>query len=442
MLIAQIATTQVAPHEKPKPKGPRALGLLEILPKGKARLTPVVIMIDGSFYDASAYKAAPVPMALYTDTVYEGFRDGVSQGLFTVKGALAGPNNTWKAEGTWQTASEIAAKAKKKPEPTKPRGLEDDRDAPPVLHRAQSAKSPEPANQSAPTAVSAPAAPSTTAPSATSPAPSASATSSSTPLPEATPAETRETNDPVLRRGKLTTPSSSDIEIAPAVTSVKPGAGSNPPASSATPAKISAPASAPTESVQLLPAISDAHAVESHSYEYPLKTGEEQAFRKKMLALATEEVRARDQQLAAETTTTVEGSSHRGKTAGKPVALAWDGVQLRIFDLSGNNEPVLILTATVPEGQINGTSKRQYDVTLVAREDVYGDLHKAFSSITDAQHLDVLPKMELIDAVDVDGDGRAELLFRQTYDSGTAFVVYRVIGQQLYALFQGTPSGP
>jgi hypothetical protein len=60
--------------------------------------------------------------------------------------------------------------------------------------------------------------------------------------------------------------------------------------------------------------------------------------------------------------------------------------------------------------------------------------------VTDTSHLDVIPQMELIDAVDVDGDGRGELLFRQVSDAGTAFVVYRVIGNQLYALFQGTPT--
>src|SRR6185369_9535020 len=89
-------------------KGPRALGLVQLLPNGKARLIPVTILWDGEFYDASAYEAAPVPMALESGTVYEGIRTGVSQGLFTVSGALQG-NNTWIGEGTWRTASELAA---------------------------------------------------------------------------------------------------------------------------------------------------------------------------------------------------------------------------------------------------------------------------------------------------------------------------------------------
>jgi hypothetical protein len=81
----------------------------------------------------------------------------------------------------------------------------------------------------------------------------------------------------------------------------------------------------------------------------------------------------------------------------------------------------------------------EYIVTLVARNDIYGELHKAFASITDTQHLDFLPRLELIDAVDADGDGRGELLFRRISDAGKAFVLYRVVGDRLWPLFEGMP---
>jgi len=45
----------------------------------------------------------------------------------------------------------------------------------------------------------------------------------------------------------------------------------------------------------------------------------------------------------------------------------------------------------------------------------------------------------LIDAVDVDGDGRGELLFREVSDVGSAYVVYRVTPDQLWTLFEGSP---
>ena len=81
---------------------------MQLLPNGKARLVPITILYDGEFYDASAYKASPVPMALESGTVYEGVRTGVSQGLFTVTSALQG-NNTWIGDGTWQSNAAIAA---------------------------------------------------------------------------------------------------------------------------------------------------------------------------------------------------------------------------------------------------------------------------------------------------------------------------------------------
>jgi hypothetical protein len=58
-------------------------------------------------------------MALWSDTVYEAVRSGVSLGLFTVTGALQRKDENeaveWIAEGTWQSASDIKAKPARKP---------------------------------------------------------------------------------------------------------------------------------------------------------------------------------------------------------------------------------------------------------------------------------------------------------------------------------------
>src|ERR1700758_2911487 len=79
------ATAQYAqrPAAAKQSKGPRALGLLQLSPDGKARLIPIAILYNGEFYDASAYKASPVPMALESGIVYEAERTGASLGLFT-----------------------------------------------------------------------------------------------------------------------------------------------------------------------------------------------------------------------------------------------------------------------------------------------------------------------------------------------------------------------
>ena len=418
-------------------KGPRALGLLQFLPGGKARLIPVVILIDGQYYDASAYKASPVPMALWSETVYEGFRTGISQGIFTVGGALQNQKtNEWIAEGTWQTAESLAAKSSKKPSQTIPRGLEDDSGPPTLRHSAASKpKPPEPAPAATPAQTPVPSQPAPTASSPPAPAPSASASTPPASPTSVTPEQKEEEdpNRPTLKRGKPA--------LAPSEAEVSP----SPPAAKASANTSLAAAPTKTAQVQLIPAISDSDGPEPHSYIYDLKADDELSLRNKMLTLAADEVRSRAKQLSSEQAGPPEPartSKSRATTRAKPEQPNLDDVQFRVFDLSSSNEPTMVLTATatLPERtKQEPSASLQYFVTLVARQDINGDVHKAFSNVTDTQHLDVIPKVELIDAVDVDGDGRAELLFRKVYDASSAFVVYRVIGDQLYALFEGTP---
>jgi len=105
-----------------------------------------------------------------------------------------------------------------------------------------------------------------------------------------------------------------------------------------------------------------------------------------------------------------------------------------------------VLTATahlpVTKRRAGSAPAPDYYVTVVAHSDLYGELRKLFSAVTDARHLDVTPRMELIDAVDADGDGRAELLFREISDAGSGYAVYRVGGDQLWQLYEGTASAP
>src|SRR5208282_6068051 len=76
-----------------------------------------------------------------------------------------------------------------------------------------------------------------------------------------------------------------------------------------------------------------------------------------------------------------------------------------------------------------------YSITLVARTDIYGNLRKVYSGVTDKFHLDVTPRLELIDVVDADGDGRGELLFHETTDAGSGYVIYRATADKLWKLF-------
>ncbi len=448
MLLLQIVLAQRA-HRVAPDKGPRAMGLIELAPNGKAHLIPITIMVNGEFYDASEYKASPVPMSLDTGIVYEAVKTGVSQGLFTVKGAIAG-TKTWRGEGTWESEAEIKAEESKKKAAAaaaklaKKKPTLDDEGGPPVLRRAGAAKSGSSSDQSASdkaapdgskTSGSTPAAPATGKASSSgnsSPPATGKPESADVPSPSFS-SDEDDPNRPQLRRSKAPKEKAEKEDVETPAT-VAPHADNK---SSATTSPVASAAG-----IQIIPAISDAGGPEPRSYEFHMNPDEERQFRNKMLAMATTEVTARANSLRSEIP--VSPAPHATVRRGKPVKSpgpTFQDVQFRVFDLSNSNEAVVVLTAKAqtPASKADGTGRlpANYFLTLVAREDIYGELHKALSNVTDDQHLDVLPRLDLIDAVDVDGDGRGELLFRKVSDAGSGYVVYRVIGNQLWPLFQG-----
>ncbi|HXY78541.1 MAG TPA: hypothetical protein VEH47_06985 [Candidatus Acidoferrales bacterium] len=468
-LAAQATLPQYG--RKPRAdKGPRALGLIQLSPTGKkARIIPIAIMMDGKFYDAGAYKADPVPMALDFGIVYEGFRSGVSQGVFTITqpGQL---NHVWIAEGTWLPAGSKALEKHKKYSP--PVIADEDKGGPPVLHRraektdsdnedkdkdkdkdkdqqkAASAPAPPtaapPANApSAPDGAKAP----TTAPenaktpappeTAKAPAPASASSASEEPI--------EDPNRPRLRRGKPDSSASRDVYPAfEALTVATPAAAA---AGAAKPdAKAAKNSAAASPQFTFIPAISDAGGPDPRPYTYEMKPAEEASYRNQMLDLAATLVRGPANAATKEAAATPKkssGAKPAAKSAGKLPTPAFDDVSLRIFDLSNSNEPVLVLSAKthpapVPAGAAGNVEEPQ-EITLIARTNLEGDLRKLFFSKTDSQHLDQTPRMELIDAVDADGDGRGELLFRRTFDDGSAYAIYRVSADRLWPLFEPTP---
>jgi len=392
-------------------KGPRALGLVQLLPNGKARLFPVAIMMDGKFFDAGSYKGKPVPMAVDFDTVYEGFRTGVSQGIFTITqpGQLG---HAWIAEGTWLPAGAKPSQKGMKYETP----VIEDKDAPPRLHRGTEKPPSENTSQQPPA---------TTPPAAAPPPPPAK-----TPEPQtASASEDRPIDDPnrpILRRGK---PDAS-VHREPFVNFDELAA-----SASATPASASAAKGSAT-SVQLIPAISDAGGPDPRPYTFDLKPQEEVSYRGKMLELASQ-LHARAQ-AAPQSAPPAAPAARKNAAAAKAPKLAFDDVQLKVFDLSNSNEPVLVLSArTRPSTPAQPGPPTE--ITLVAKTSLEGELRKLFFSETDAQHLDVAPRLELIDAVDADGDGRGELLFRRISDAGISYAIYRATADQLWPLYEGTP---
>jgi hypothetical protein len=463
---------------KPPATGPRALGIVQLSSTGKARLYPIAIMMDGKFYDAGSYKAAPVPMALDFGIVYEALKAGVSQGLFTITqpGQL---NHNWIAQGSWLPAGVKPPETAKKY--AAPVIEEESKDERPVLHRhtegaADKDESKPAANPSPTTPSSAPPSPSST-PAAPSSPPSSSPQSSGAPQPSATPPTSTGDKLPAASTPNPTTANNKDTSKDAAQTTAKAAAKSSPdepfndpnrphlrrgkpdpsahhelfvdfdaPENTGTPASAIAPPNGSDVSVQTFTAISDAHGPDPRPYTYDLKPAEEAIYRTKMLELASTLVKVSAAASATEHPSTLPAkpapNSRKSASAksSKPAKLEFESVNLRIFDLSSSNEPVLVLSARtpLPPAAAAGAQLPQ-EITLIARTNLEGELQKVFFAQTDSRHLDVSPRMELIDVVDADGDGRGELLFRQTSDAGSAYAIYRVAADQLWSLYQGTP---
>ena len=400
-------------------KGPRATAILQLQGK-RARIVPVVIMINGQFYDASIYRADPRPMALDPGTVYEAERGGSSVGLFTVGNALQ-VGNHWYGVGQWETNEEMQqakaaqAKAEEQSKEAKRAEARAEDSGPPVLRKSGGQK---PA-----------AAPNPPAQQPTSPAPPQTAKTTPPPSPAPAPPSNPDESDPnrpVLRRGAPAQTSSDETWIEPAPGSPAPSAAHSPAATPSQP------------QIEQIPAISDAAGPELRPYTFSLKPEERDADYKKMLSYAQEAV-----------------SKYERVRHPNFAAAQLGQVDFHVFDVDLSNEPVFVLSApaTVTFAdkarparaasrrrpvQLNEPvpgKQEQADVTVVGRVDLYGEVKLIFWSVTDTLHLDEIPSLKLIDAVDVDGDSRGELLFQETTDSGQGYVIYRVYPDQLTQLF-------
>jgi hypothetical protein len=169
-------------------------------------------------------------------------------------------------------------------------------------------------------------------------------------------------------------------------------------------------------------AVSDNQSTDTRSFIFKWKAGEEQAMEVKMRKLALAQLPRENAQLNTN---------------------SLKNVVMRSFDLDLSNDAVIVLSAEIPGSYLTPGAKgspgkfiSRY-VTVIARVDFEGVPQKLGSSVTDSSRLDVAPRLELIDAVDVDGDGLAELLFREYSFDEKSFIVYGVGRSSVTKVFEG-----
>jgi hypothetical protein len=202
-----------------------------------------------------------------------------------------------------------------------------------------------------------------------------------------------------------------------------------PPADTRPDTSVSKTAPSPTvagKSLRAYPAISDAGTYQSRPLIYTMSSGERQGFEQAALKLAMDEIRA-------------FAAKHNGPVIPKTATIT--DYDVRAFDLEYSSSPTVVVSAKLPVAGAKGMpSDFTYFATVVARIDINDQAQKIFSAVSDTKHLDAYPRMELIDAIDADANGRGDLLFRQYSDVGITYGLYRVSAYQIEKIFEGGSS--
>ena len=440
IILTVLAATLTAQTPK-RQQGPRALAVIrwqaDVQGRARPELLPVAIFEDGKIFDASIYKTSPAPMALERGTVYEAQQHGLPVGLFTISAPAhsSGDGRGWIALGAWkldvfkvnepnnvQQANVTIGtpKAVKDMPPVDEeevhrkttqvydesgRPIENPGDEPPAMdkegRRERIDRRPQVAAPEKPKAPPKPATPQDDpdrprmhkGPPVEKPA----APVAERPTPQQVAVDT-DSNRPRLKRGR---PTAGDEVAEPAGKLMDPA--------------TIAHASVNRPRVYEMAAISDADLSRvPRSYEFPTSLPERQAYLRKMETLVDSELQPK--------ASTAPRSPLRKPRPADPARFA--DLRFEMFDLDGNNSPEMVLT-----GSYVISPAERVPFMLAARGDYEGNPRKLMFARDDLY--------ELIDAVDLDGDGPAELLFRRPGNSGPVFAVYRATPDDLTEIFKG-----
>jgi hypothetical protein len=193
---------------------------------------------------------------------------------------------------------------------------------------------------------------------------------------------------------------------------------------------------APAEMKQQV-GVSDSRQIKEHTWEFTwadpddqrkMKEAVEEAARK-ALGLAEPSLEPPAPKRTA--TTTAHRTPVKPTQTPEPPKLLDE--QFRIYELAYGGGVTMVFSA-----RTDGVGADQKFVTIVAQPDLYGSVVVILKSVTDVAHLDVKPRMRLIDAVDAEGDNRGDLLFELRGGNQRQFALYRVLRGQASQIFETT----
>jgi len=475
----------------------------ELSKPNAARLVPVSLFIDAAYQDGGSYYARPVPLALLNGNIYSLEKAGVPQGTITLdyarhlQSSVAGAEDTstlgWFGYGTFATMPEPrktpALRASANP-PAIVSSKDKDSDRPTFANRSRdNSKSPttastdktpaaKPSDTSAdddpdrPHLGKAPAAKTTPAPDPSDPAPPTQTTGNKK-TNEGQNTNPTITRDPVEDDKDRPTLRHRDPKAAEAERKARDRSGvvatpgslnDDPDRPNMRRGKTAGIGGAPSPQLSGMPAelhqmvaVSDPADRAPHPFARDWATPTERAdILAKMQIIAREQLadyvrRNFAEQNAAPPPTTKPTTKTRARPTAPVRAPAvpeapLTGEQIASYTLSYGGLPTFVYTAVSPgpthaaAATTPGIPAPERYVTVVAQQLPSGELQAAFSSVTDAAHLDRTPWFRLVDAVDPDAEHRASLLFELRGHSSRQFALYRILSARAEQIFVTNPT--
>ena len=445
---------RVQDDKNKKAPSPRAISVLEWVEEaGKpkaSRIVPVSVFDNGDYQDGGLYLAKPQPLALESGTEYVLLQAGVSQGLFDISEGES-IQGAWFGYGVWKPLDAPPAPPKLQPSKIPPKIVTDaDPDRPHFKDNGDAAGKPgssakqqstsSDSTGKAPPPVDDPDKP-TLHRRPDSNAGDSSGGGSSQPPPD-------DPDRPHLKKRTDDSQPQPKDSGAPATAASQPDP-DRPRLTHGKPAQTEQELDAtrltytPPDLKQMV-AVSDADSHEPHPFAYQWANPRDADKAKSVLetiarsALAGSGITPAGPAAPTPSKTPAKAGAtavvhQKVKDATAAPAVTLSDEHFEAYELSYSGGATLVFSAKSGEGD-----GEKY-ITIIAQPDFYGVPQVRLQSVTDAKHLDITPRMRLVDAVDTDGDNRAELVFEMRGKTDRQFAIYRVMGSRAKQIFATSP---
>ena len=191
-------------------------------------------------------------------------------------------------------------------------------------------------------------------------------------------------------------------------------------------------------------AVSDASDREAHPFVYLWADAADAAQMKEKMEIAAGQAiaaapptKSTAKPKTGTTTHPASSAAQRRKTTSTPPRapkLVFANEQFKAYELTFSGGATLVFSGETQDH----AGKTKY-VTLIAQPDFNGVPKVLFKSVTDDDHLDVTPKMRLVDAVDARANNRGDLVFELRSNKDREFVIYRIGSGQAEQVFTTGP---